>query len=176
MLPTSAAPRCSRPCPEPRANAALRRWASAAGKGGASESGANRRWPCGVTSGARKSVTAIDMRRHSTECDVCRALHRQLAMMTRYDYYMTMTGIRIADLKSRLSEHLRKVRAGSSLTILDRDTPIARIVPWKAGHGSLKLRAPFPGAPKLQRVPLPPPLRLRGDIVKLLMEERQGDR
>ena len=59
---------------------------------------------------------------------------------------------------------------------LDRDTPIARIVPWKAGDGSLKLRAPLPGAPKLQRVPLPPPLRLRGDIVKLLMEDRQGDR
>ena len=97
-------------------------------------------------------------------------------MMTRYDYYMTMTGIRIADLKSRLSEHLRKVRGGSSLTILDRDTPIARIVPWKAGDGSLKLRAPLPGAPKLQRVALPPPIPLRGDIVKLLMEERQGDR
>lgn len=176
MLPTSAAPRCSRPCPEPWANAALRRWASAAGKGGASESGANRRWPWGVTSGARKSVAAIDMRGHSTECDDCRAPHRQLAMMTRYDYYMTMTGIRIADLKSRLSEHLRKVRAGRSLTILDRDTPIARIVPWNAGNGSLKLRAPLPGAPKLQRVPLPPPLRLRGDVVKLLMEERQGDR
>jgi antitoxin (DNA-binding transcriptional repressor) of toxin-antitoxin stability system len=89
---------------------------------------------------------------------------------------MTMIGIRIADLKSRLSEHLRKVRAGSTLTILDRDTPIARIVPWKVGNGSLKLRTPVPGSPKLQRVPLPPPLRLRGDVVKLLMEERQGDR
>lgn len=99
-----------------------------------------------------------------------------LAIMTRSDYHMTMTGIRIADLKSRLSEHLRKVRRGSSLTILDRDTPIARIVPWKAGNGSLKLRAPVPGAPKLQRVPLPPPLHLRGDIVKLLLEERQRDR
>jgi antitoxin (DNA-binding transcriptional repressor) of toxin-antitoxin stability system len=96
--------------------------------------------------------------------------------MTRFDYHMTMNGIRIADLKSRLSEHLRKVRGGGSLTILDRDTPIARIVPWKAGNGSLTIRAPLPGAPKLQRVPLPPPITLRGDIVKLLMEERQGDR
>ena len=99
-----------------------------------------------------------------------------IAIMTRFDYHMTMNGVRIADLKSRLSEHLRKVRGGSSLTILDRDTPIARIVPWKAGNGSLKVRAPLPGAPKLQRVPLPPPIPLRGDIVKLLMEERQGDR
>jgi antitoxin (DNA-binding transcriptional repressor) of toxin-antitoxin stability system len=97
-------------------------------------------------------------------------------MMTRHDYYMTMTGVRIADLKSRLSEHLRKVRGGGSLTILDRDTPIARIVPWQPGKGSLKLRAPLPGAPKLQCVPLPPPLRSGGDIVQLLMEERQGDR
>ena len=38
-----------------------------------------------------------------------------LAIMTRSDYYVTMTGIRIADLKSRLSEHLRKVRAGGSV-------------------------------------------------------------
>ncbi len=58
--------------PEPRANASLRRWASAAGKGGASESGTNRRWPCGVSSGTRKSVAAIDMPGHSTEYDVCR--------------------------------------------------------------------------------------------------------
>ena len=87
-----------------------------------------------------------------------------------------MIGIRIADLKSRLSEHLRTVRGGRSLTILDRDTPIARIVPWKAGNGLLKVWSPLPGAPRLQHVPLPPPLRLRGDIVKLLMQERQGDR
>ncbi len=40
---------------------------------------------------------------------------------------MTDTG-RIAELKSRLSEHLRSVRTGRTLTILDRDTPIARIV------------------------------------------------
>lgn len=97
-------------------------------------------------------------------------------MMTRFDYHMTMTAVRIADLKSRLSEHLRKVRGGRSLTILDRDTPIARIVPWRAGDVSLQRRPPLAGAPKLQRVPLPPPLGFRGDVVKLLMEERQGDR
>ena len=97
--------------------------------------------------------------------------------MTIIDYGMTtMANVRIADLKSRLSEHLRKVRAGRSLTILDRDTPIARIVPWQAGDIHLKVRLPLAGAPKLQQVKLPPPLRLRGEIVKLLMEERQGDR
>jgi antitoxin (DNA-binding transcriptional repressor) of toxin-antitoxin stability system len=87
-----------------------------------------------------------------------------------------MNGVRIADLKSRLSEHLRMVRAGRSLTILDRDTPIARLVPWKAGDAFLKRRPPLPGAPKLQRVLLPPSLSDRTDIVKFLLEERQGDR
>lgn len=87
-----------------------------------------------------------------------------------------MINVRIADLKSRLSEHLRKVRAGRSLTILDRDTPIARIVPWVEGDVQFKVRPPAAGAPPLQRVPLPAPLRMRGDIVKILLEERQGDR
>jgi antitoxin (DNA-binding transcriptional repressor) of toxin-antitoxin stability system len=96
--------------------------------------------------------------------------------MTRNGYNVTMSNVRIADLKSRLSEHLRKVRAGRSLTILDRDTPIARIVPWQDGDVSLKVRSPLSGAPTLHRVTLPSPLRVRADIVKLLMEERQGDR
>jgi antitoxin (DNA-binding transcriptional repressor) of toxin-antitoxin stability system len=99
-----------------------------------------------------------------------------LAELTRFGYPVTMSEVRIADLKSRLSEHLRKVRRGRSLTILDRDTPIARIVPWQAGDGSLKIRAPLPSAPKLQRVPLPPPIPTGTDIVTLLLEERQGDR
>ena len=87
-----------------------------------------------------------------------------------------MSNVRIADLKSRLSEHLRKVRAGRTLTILDRDTPIARIVPWREGDSHLEVRSPPAAGPKLQQVALPSPLRYRGDIVKILMEERQGDR
>ena len=43
-----------------------------------------------------------------------------------------MSNVRIADLKARLSEYLRAVRNGGTLTVLDRDTPIARIVPFAA--------------------------------------------
>jgi len=92
------------------------------------------------------------------------------------DYHVTMSEVGIAELKSRLSEHLRKVRAGGSVTVLDRDTPIARIVPWRAGDAGLRIRLPRPGTPKLQQVTLPPPLKRRGDVVKLLLEERQQDR
>lgn len=96
--------------------------------------------------------------------------------MTSCGYHVTMNEIGIADLKSHLSEHLRKVRAGRSLTILDRDTPIARIVPWKADEGGLKMRSPVAGAPRLQDIPLPRPLKSVSDVVVLLLEERQGDR
>ncbi len=89
---------------------------------------------------------------------------------------MTMNKVKIADLKSRLSEYLRKVRRGRSITVLDRDTPIACIVPYEKNGSSLKIRSPLPGSPKLTQVPIPPPLRIRIDIVKLLLEERQGER
>ena len=87
-----------------------------------------------------------------------------------------MKAVRIAELKSRLSEHLRSVRAGRSLTVLDRDTPIARIVPWQEGDPSLNVRAPVAGAPRLHRVRLPAALAVDRDIVELLIEERQGER
>ena len=41
-----------------------------------------------------------------------------------------MKTVGIADLKARLSEHLRSVRKGRILTVMDRDTPVARIVPY----------------------------------------------
>ena len=36
----------------------------------------------------------------------------------------------IADLKNNLSRHLTRVRRGNSIVVLDRNTPIARIVPY----------------------------------------------
>jgi prevent-host-death family protein len=36
---------------------------------------------------------------------------------------------RIAELKARLSEYLRAVRRGETIGVLDRETPVAQIVP-----------------------------------------------
>ena len=41
-----------------------------------------------------------------------------------------MKPVGIADLKARLTEHLRPVRSGRTLTVLDRNKPVARIVPY----------------------------------------------
>lgn len=94
--------------------------------------------------------------------------------MTIYGYDMVMKTAGVAELKARLSEYLRAVRRGESVTIMDRATPIAKMVPIQAV--GLRIRMPAEGAPRPNRVPLPAPLRLKIDVVQLLLEERQGER
>ena len=86
-----------------------------------------------------------------------------------------MKQVRIAELKSRLSEYLRAVRRGETIAVLDRDTPVAHIVPVQE-RPALRVRQPAPGTPAPNRVRLPKPAKLKMDIVKLLLEERQGPR
>jgi prevent-host-death family protein len=86
-----------------------------------------------------------------------------------------MKQVGIAALKSRLSEYLRAVRRGETISVLDRHTPIAQIVPVR-GQAMLRIRQPAPGAPPPNRVPLPKPAKLKLDIVDLLLEERQNHR
>ena len=83
--------------------------------------------------------------------------------------------MRIAELKSRLSEYLRAVRRGESISVLDRETPVAQIIPVRE-RASLRIRKPAAGAPPPNRVLLPKPLGIKTDIVELLLEERQGHR
>ena len=96
--------------------------------------------------------------------------------------YMTISGhntvvknVRIAELKSRLSEYLRAVRGGETIAVLDRETPVAEIVPVR-GPATLRIRKPAPTTPAPNRVRLPKPLKLDVDVVELLLEERQGPR
>jgi prevent-host-death family protein len=87
-----------------------------------------------------------------------------------------MDTVRIADLKAHLSEHLRRVREGQSLTVLHRDTPVARLVPYLPATQMLTIRRPSAGSPGLHGVRLPPPLPRRVDVVAVLLEERQSKR
>jgi prevent-host-death family protein len=88
---------------------------------------------------------------------------------------MTMKQVRIAELKARLSEYLRAVRRGETVAVLDRETPVAQIVPVR-NRTELRIRKPAPGTPPPNRVPLPKPLKLNIDVVQLLLEERQPRR
>ena len=81
------------------------------------------------------------------------------------------TVVRIAEFKARLSQYLRNVRRGRPVTLMDRETPIARIVPYPSESGGLIIRKPVREAKDLR---LPPPLRKQVNSLKLLMEDRQG--
>lgn len=95
--------------------------------------------------------------------------------MTTSSHNIGMKQVRTAELKARLSEYLRAVRGGESIAVLDRDTPIAQLVPVRGG-AALRVRKPARGAPPLNRVPVPKRAKLNLDIVQLLLEERQGHR
>jgi prevent-host-death family protein len=84
-----------------------------------------------------------------------------------------MRRVGIAELKSHLSEYLRAVRRGQTITIFDRETPVAQIVPVPP-RPKLKVRMPAPDAPPFNKIPLPPPLKIDFDIVDLLLEDRQN--
>jgi antitoxin (DNA-binding transcriptional repressor) of toxin-antitoxin stability system len=88
--------------------------------------------------------------------------------MTYCDYNMVMKSVRIAELKSRLSEHLRSVRKGRTLTVLDRDTPIALIVPYVAEPIEVR-RA----TRRLRDLTLPPPPASPTDSLTLLLDDRR---
>lgn len=79
-----------------------------------------------------------------------------------------MATVRIADLKARLSEHLRSVRKGRTLTVLDRETPVARIVPYAAEAIEVQ-RA----SRRLRDLKLPPPPASSTDSLAVLLDDRR---
>jgi antitoxin (DNA-binding transcriptional repressor) of toxin-antitoxin stability system len=83
-----------------------------------------------------------------------------------------MKKVRIAELKSRLSEHLRAVKRGEAILVLDRDTPIARITSLEPKRSPLVVRPRTARAVPPAEIPLPAPLKLKTDVLALLLEER----
>ena len=79
-----------------------------------------------------------------------------------------MSRVRIADLKARLSEHLRAVRRGRTLTVLDRDTPIARLVPYDESE-PFRVRS---ATRKPRDLALPPPPAAPTDSLAVLLRDR----
>jgi prevent-host-death family protein len=79
-----------------------------------------------------------------------------------------MSDVGIADLKAHLSEHLRAVRNGDTITVLDRSTPIAQIVPYAARPLDIR-KAKRP----LREFKLPPRPAKRTDSLAILVEDRR---
>jgi antitoxin (DNA-binding transcriptional repressor) of toxin-antitoxin stability system len=98
-----------------------------------------------------------------------------------------MKTVRVAELKAHLSAHLRMASAGEEVLVLDRNTPIARIVPVGGleysdrekrliAKGVLTPPSRPPGEPRY----VPNPVKTEAPITKELMdaiwEEIRSDR
>ena len=90
-----------------------------------------------------------------------------------------MSTVSISDLKANLSRYLREVRRGGEVQVLDRGTPVARLVPPVAGDdegarerliASGVLRA---GRGETGAILDEPPLELPVSLSGALAEERE---
>jgi prevent-host-death family protein len=85
-----------------------------------------------------------------------------------------MKSVGVADLKAHLSAHLRSVKKGESLVVVERGTPVARIVPAADMRGGLVTRPPTRDLAEVKRTlkrlaPLAPPV----DSLAVLLEDRR---
>lgn len=85
-----------------------------------------------------------------------------------------MKKVKVAVLKAKLSHYLRLVRKGETVTVYDRDKPVAEIGPVRVRRARLTVIEPEPGAPKWSEIPLPPPLP--PDVARACMEDFYRER
>jgi len=90
----------------------------------------------------------------------------------------------VVALKSRLSEHLRLVKAGHEIVVTERGLPVARLMPLDDGErrSTRRLRLTRTGVLKPGRGKLPPALKrppqgaeAGGAVVDALLAERRDD-
>jgi prevent-host-death family protein len=86
-----------------------------------------------------------------------------------------MKEVKIAELKSHLSEHLAAVRKGESIVVCDRSTPIARLVPIKEAHHD-DLFVEEAVDPPSEARKLKPLKRLKNVDVDRVLAEMRADR
>ncbi len=99
-----------------------------------------------------------------------------------------MKVVKITDAKNNLSRHLAYVRRGGSVRIVDRDVPVADLVPVNVGTGSgddAKLLEALErdgvlrrgrGGPVPRELLQPGPGRGGARVVDALLEERRSGR
>jgi len=81
--------------------------------------------------------------------------------------------VRVAELKAQLSAYLRAARRGQAVTVCDRDTPVARLVPYPTAAETLPSKPPTRAWGETR---FPAPLGRPVDTLAALLEERQSSR
>ncbi len=62
------------------------------------------------------------------------------------------TEVKIAEFKSKLSKYLRSVQRGNEIVVKDRETPIARVVPYTPPHTRLVVRRPTKSLKEVEKL------------------------
>ena len=85
-----------------------------------------------------------------------------------------MNSVKIANLKANLSSYLREVQKGKQLIVTDRETPIAKVVPYVAPKEKLQIVKAVSSPKKLKKIKIP---ATRGTVGSLqaLLKDRQDD-
>lgn len=82
-----------------------------------------------------------------------------------------MKKVMVSELKAKLSAFLAAVRAGESLIVCDRRTPVARIVPFEEGDEGFQVISAKKRTKSLKNLPKIQ-LRKPVDVVDVLREDR----
>ena len=101
-------------------------------------------------------------------------LSAALAIVTTYSHNEVMKSAKVSELKARLSAYLSEVRGGGSVIVYDRNTPIARLVPFNDDPDDLTVLESSAHPSTLKKIKGVRPKK-RINVDKVLREVR-GDR
>ncbi len=82
-----------------------------------------------------------------------------------------MKRVKISELKAKLSGYLAEVRAGETVVVCDRNTPVAQLVPVDEAVDRFSVERARERLPRVGQLPRVS-LRRSIDVVKLLREDR----
>jgi prevent-host-death family protein len=91
--------------------------------------------------------------------------------MTIYSHNEDMKRANVSELKARLSAYLSDVRGGGTVIVYDRNTPIARLVPFQEKSDDLVIIESSAAPSSLKKIKGVRPKK-RVDIDKVLRELR----
>ena len=129
---------------------------------------------------------AVVLTRYWTLPDSPTSRDLQLTLSPQYGYYSYMKKAGIAALKNNLSRYLDQVKSGETILVMDRNQPVAQIVPLpSAARGLVSdddrlsrlerkglIRRAVPGHNKW--LAKHRPVKVKGSVLQGLLDERRS--
>ncbi len=84
-----------------------------------------------------------------------------------------VVAVKISDFKAHLAKYLKQVKKGQEVEILDRGTPVARVVPFSLEETTAAIQAPTKRPEDLGKLKSKV-TSFTGEVMDILLEERQS--